>query len=196
MDPHCLVVVKPAGMLSVPGLDGSINVAEWLQQRYPQCRTVHRLDRGTSGLMVFALDHPAQVHLNRQFERREVHKCYIARVQGRVRTRWGEIALPLAADWPNRPRQRVDFAGGRCAQTLYRVIDRTDAQSLLELYPRTGRSHQLRVHCQALGHPILGDPFYGCASTAPRLLLHASGLAFTPPGGGPQLTFNSPAPFV
>jgi tRNA pseudouridine32 synthase/23S rRNA pseudouridine746 synthase len=148
--------------------------------------------------MVFARSRLAQRHLNWQFERRQVRKTYVARVAGRVEADEGRIELPLIADWPNRPRQMVCFQRGKSAVTDWRVLARDSAVTRLELRPLTGRSHQLRVHCRALGHPILGDPFYAdpaALAAAPRLQLHAAALAFRHPDGGAWVEFTAPVPF-
>lgn len=198
-DHEILVVEKPHGLLSVPGRGE--HLADCLMSRinaaFPEALLVHRLDRDTSGLMVFALTPHAQRHLGLQFENRQVRKTYVARVAGRVVEKTGTVDLPLGVDWPNRPRQMVDHANGRPAVTEWRVLRVDDAESRLRLHPQTGRSHQLRVHCQAIGHPILGDPFYaeGPARDFPRLMLHAEALRIRHPDGGAGMTFTSRTPF-
>ncbi|HKX44758.1 MAG TPA: pseudouridine synthase, partial [Burkholderiaceae bacterium] len=158
-DEHCIVALKPSGLLAVPGRGdaGRDCLAERVRDRYADALVVHRLDMATSGLMLFARDLEAQRRLSGAFERREVRKRYLAVVAGRVAAREGEIALPLAADWPNRPRQKVDHQHGRTALTRYRVLEadaapgaRRDDTTRLELEPVTGRSHQLRVHLCAI----------------------------------------------
>jgi tRNA pseudouridine32 synthase/23S rRNA pseudouridine746 synthase len=150
----------------------------------------------TSGLILFARGAAAQRELSRAFAAREVHKRYVAVVQGRVATTQGEIDLPLIADWPNRPRQKIDPAKGKPSLTRYRLLayDLARDASRLELEPVTGRAHQLRVHLQALGHPILGDALYAspevCAQSD-RLLLHATSLRFAHPGSGQWVAFDS-----
>ena len=198
-DHELLFVDKPAGLLSVPGRGA--HLADCLLSRvraaFPEALLVHRLDRDTSGAMVFALSPHAQRHLGLQFERRQVRKAYVARVHGRLEPREGAIDAPLAVDWPNRPRQRVDREAGREASTAWRVLRAGDAESRVRLAPRTGRSHQLRVHMLTLGHPILGDPFYatGEARAHPRLMLHAESLRLRHPDGGRGLTVSARAPF-
>ncbi len=198
-DHEVLVVGKPEGLLSVPGKGA--HLADCLLTRvqavYPEALLVHRLDRDTSGVMVFALSPHAQRHLGLQFEKRQVKKTYVARVWGRVEDKTGTIDLPLAVDWPNRPRQKVDHENGRTAITDWRVMKATDDETRLRLFPKTGRSHQLRVHCLAIGHPILGDPLYadGAAGAFPRLMLHSENLRFRHPDGGKGVSFTSPAPF-
>lgn len=200
-DPHLLVVDKPAGLLSVPGRgpDKADCAAARVQAMYPEARVVHRLDQATSGLLVFARSLEAQRHLGRAFEGRAVAKQYVAVVAGRVMGEAGEIDLPLSADWPNRPLQRVDAADGKPAFTRWQVLARDPAAGTtrLLLEPLTGRTHQLRVHLLALGHPILGDALYGCAAVqarAPRLLLHAQRMVLPHPAGG-SFRVESPAPF-
>jgi len=199
-DDHAIIVVdKPAGLLSVPGRGA--HLADCLMERvravFPTALLVHRLDRDTSGVMVFALGPHAQRHLGLQFERRQVAKTYVARVAGRLEPDRGTIDLPLIVDWPNRPRQKVCFETGREARTDWRVLRRDAGETRVRLCPRTGRSHQLRVHMQALGHPILGDPFYaeGAARDHPRLMLHSEELRLRHPDGGEGMRFRSRAPF-
>ncbi len=198
-DHEVLIVDKPHGLLSVPGKGE--HLADCLLSRvkaaFPHALLVHRLDRDTSGVMVFALTPHAQRHLGLQFEKRQVRKVYVARVAGRVTEKSGTIDLPLIVDWPNRPKQKVDFENGKPAVTEWRLLRANEQESRLRLFPKTGRSHQLRVHCLAIGHPILGDPFYavGPARDHPRLMLHAEGLRFRHPDGGRSVTFSVKTPF-
>lgn len=198
-DHEVLLVNKPAGLLSVPG-KGS-HLADCLiarvQAAFPQALLVHRLDRDTSGVMVFALTPHAQRHLGLQFEKRQTKKAYIARVWGEVAEREGTVDLPLIVDWPNRPRQHVDFENGKPALTDWKVLKHERGTTRMRLFPKTGRSHQLRVHMLEIGHPILGDPFYatGPALDYPRLMLHAESLRFRHPDGGKGLTFKAKVPF-
>jgi len=198
-DHEVLVVDKPAGLLSVPGKGPDL--ADCLIARivaaFPEALLVHRLDRDTSGVMVFALTPHAQRHLGLQFEKRQVKKTYLARVAGRVAEDTGTVDRPLGVDWPNRPMQKVDVEAGREAVTDWKVLRRRADETRLRLFPKTGRSHQLRVHMREIGHPILGDPFYaaGAARAHPRLMLHAEALRFRHPDGGKGLTFTSKAPF-
>lgn len=198
-DHEVLVVNKPAGLLSVPGRGAHLAdcLLARVQAAFPQALLVHRLDRDTSGVMVFALTPHAQRHLGLQFEKRQVEKAYVARVHGRVEEAGGRIDLPLAVDWPNRPRQKVDREAGREAVTDWKRLRADAGESRLRLWPRTGRSHQLRVHCREMGHPILGDPFYaeGAARDHPRLMLHAESLRFRHPDGGRGVRFRAPVPF-
>lgn len=202
VDADLLVVDKPSGLLSVPGRGAGMddNLASRVQARYPEALTVHRLDMDTSGLLVMARN--AEVHraLGRLFELRQVEKEYIAVVAGRVAGSERSIALPLIADWPNRPRQMVDFVQGKPALTHLEVLsyDAGDDTTRVRLRPETGRSHQLRVHLQSIGHPILGDDLYAplqILAQAPRLLLHAALLAFRHPVSGEWLSVRSEPPF-
>ncbi len=198
-----VVADKPAGMLSVPGRGAALADCVWTraQARFPDALVVHRLDMATSGLIVLARGAAMQRLLGRRFETRQVGKEYVAVVAGWVAGERGEIDLPLAADWPNRPRQSVDHQRGRPAVTRWLVLARDPEGRVtrLRLDPLTGRTHQLRVHLAAIGHPILGDRLYAppaaCAA-APRLLLHASGLDLGPLGAdGARARFDSPPPF-
>lgn len=194
-----LVLDKPSGLLSVPGKGPALSdcLLSRAQAAFPETLLVHRLDRDTSGIMVFARTSHAQRHLGLQFEKRMVKKTYVARVWGTPNQKTGEINLPLIVDWPNRPRQKVCFESGKSAQTSWRVL-RTDGETCrLRLTPKTGRSHQLRVHCMEIGHPILGDPFYasGPALAFDRLMLHAEELRLKNPEGGYSIQFRSKAPF-
>ncbi|MEL7026047.1 MAG: RluA family pseudouridine synthase [Pseudomonadota bacterium] len=199
VDHEILVVDKQAGLLSVPGKGPELAdcLLSRLEAIFPDVLLVHRLDRDTSGVMVFALTPHAQRHLGLQFENRQVRKMYVARVSGNVAEDTGSVDLPLAVDWPNRPKQHVDHENGRPAQTEWKVLKRGDGESRLRLMPKTGRSHQLRVHMQAIGHPILGDPFYadGPARDHSRLMLHSESLRLRHPDGGKGLTFRAPPPF-
>ena len=198
-DHEVLFADKPAGLLSVPGRGPGLEdcLMARLRGAFPEALLVHRLDRDTSGVMVFALTPHAQRHLGLQFERRQVRKQYVARVHGRLEPREGTVDAPIAVDWPLRPRQRIDRENGREAITDWRVLRASDAESRVRLTPRTGRSHQLRVHMMSLGHPILGDPFYatGEAREHPRLMLHAESLRVRHPDGGRGLTVTAPCPF-
>lgn len=200
MDEQLLVVEKPSGLLSVPGRDprNADCVLNRLLDDYPDARIVHRLDLDTSGLLVLARGAEALSNLSRQFQRRTVEKRYVAVVAGEVIPDQGEIELPLITDWPNRPRQMVCHQQGKWSLTRYRVMERGQGRSRLELFPVTGRSHQLRLHCAALGHPIVGDPFYApdeVRGQSGRLLLHAESIHIDHPVTGKRLSFQSPAPF-
>ena len=198
-DHEILVVNKPAGLLSVPGRGAHLAdcLLARLQAVFPEALLVHRLDRDTSGVMVFALTPAAQRHLGLQFEKRMVRKTYVARVRGHVAEKTGTVDLPLIVDWPNRPRQKVDHENGKPALTDWRVVKYEADATRVRLYPKTGRSHQLRVHMKEIGHPILGDPFYatGPARVAPRLMLHAENLRLRHPDGGVGMSFSAKCPF-
>lgn len=198
-DAHILVVDKPSGLLSVPGKGEHLAdcLIARVQRAFPDALLVHRLDRDTSGVMIFALTPAAQRHLGLQFEKRQTKKTYVARVFGRVAEKTGTVDLPLIVDWPNRPLQKVDFDEGREAITEWRVARYEEGATRMRLMPKTGRSHQLRVHMREIGHPILGDPFYasGDALNAPRLMLHAESLRIRHPDGGVGMTFKAPCPF-
>jgi tRNA pseudouridine32 synthase / 23S rRNA pseudouridine746 synthase len=198
-DDLILVVNKPAGLLSVPGkLEGRSDcLVSRLQAAHWDTLLVHRLDCDTSGVMIFAKTKKAQGFLGQEFEQRRARKSYVARVMGDIAGAAGHIDLPLCADWPNRPRQMVSHEHGRPAQTDWQVIGRAPGETRVQLFPKTGRSHQLRVHMLALGHPILGDPIYatGPALAHPRLMLHAETLALHHPGSGEMVEFSAPCPF-
>ena len=199
MDAELLVVNKPAGLLSVPGKGPELAdcLMSRLQEAFPDALLVHRLDRDTSGVMIFALTAHAQRHLGLQFEKRQTRKTYVARVAGRVAEKTGTVDLPLIVDWENRPRQMVDLENGRAAQTDWRVLRQSDEETRIRLFPKTGRSHQLRVHMLALGHPILGDPLYasGAALEHPRMMLHSEELRLKHPDGGRSMKFRAAATF-
>lgn len=198
-DHEILVVNKPAGLLSVPGRgEGKSDCAiERLRGAFPTILLVHRLDQDTSGVMIFGLTPHAQRNLSKQFEDRRTKKAYVARVSGRLEPKTGTVDLPLIVDWPNRPRQKVDYAEGKPALTEWRVMRAADDESRVRLFPLTGRSHQLRVHMAETGHSILGDPLYatGAAADFPRLMLHAESLRVKHPDSGVQMTFTAPVPF-
>ncbi|WP_343554521.1 bifunctional tRNA pseudouridine(32) synthase/23S rRNA pseudouridine(746) synthase RluA [Pantoea sp.] len=200
-DEHIIVVNKPSGLLSVPGRleEHKDSVMTRIQRDFPQAESVHRLDMATSGVIVVALNKVAERELKRQFREREPSKYYVARVYGHPAAEKGLIDLPLICDWPNRPKQMVCFENGKAAQTEYQVLEFEASNSArVQLKPITGRSHQLRVHLLALGHPILGDRFYAheeALAMAPRLQLHAESLTITHPVFGNSMTFRQPADF-
>ena len=199
LDHEVIVLNKPAGLLSVPGKGEELAdcLLTRVQVAFPDALLVHRLDRDTSGVMVFALTRHAQRHLSQQFEKRETKKTYIARVWGVPAEKSGTIDLPLIVDWPNRPRQMVCHATGKPAQTDWRMTRDEGETARMRLSPRTGRSHQLRVHMLSLGHVILGDPIYatGAAATFPRLMLHSEELRFKHPDGGQMTRVRCKATF-
>jgi tRNA pseudouridine32 synthase / 23S rRNA pseudouridine746 synthase len=213
-DANLLVLDKPAGLLSVPGRgeDKQDCLSTRVQARFADALVVHRLDMATSGLLVMARGLAAQQRLNAAFAEREVHKRYVAVVHGHCISEggdgagdlqgWHTIDLPIAVDWPRRPLRVIDAAGKPSTTRWQLVTHATGPERLpvsrLLLEPVTGRSHQLRVHLQALGHPILGDALYAPAALAaasPRLLLHASWLQLPHPATGALLQFESPCPF-
>ena len=200
-DDSLLVVNKPAGLLSVPGRgdDKQDCLASRVQAAYPDALIVHRLDMSTSGLLVLARGEAMQSEINRLFRERAVDKRYLAVVDGELAETAGEIDLPLICDWPNRPRQKVDHDIGKRSLTRFSrlEVDPVQRTTRVALEPVTGRSHQLRVHMAALGHPILGDELYGgpAEHKAARLLLHAMDLAFVHPLSGEALAFHCPPDF-
>ena len=207
-DDALLVLDKPSGLLAVPGRgeDKQDALSTRVQQRYPDALIVHRLDMATSGLMLMARGLAAQRRLSQCFAAREVHKRYVALVDGQLVSPaaapdgWSLIDLPIIVDWPRRPRRIIDAARGQPSLTRWRVLPGEPGanRTRLELEPVTGRSHQLRVHLRAIGHPILGDALYADApaqARASRLLLHACALRLPHPVTGDMLRFESPAPF-
>lgn len=220
-DESLLVVNKPAGLLSVPGRgeDKQDCLSARIRQEFSDALIVHRLDMATSGLLIFARGAAMQSRLCQMFREREVEKRYLAVVAGKLAPEIGEVNLPVAADWPNRPRRKIDAELGKPSLTRYRVsshknIVQTELveaphqaehppfdmlrvngfsgtvadTTRVELEPVTGRTHQLRVHMMAIGHPILGDALYGDPASAPRLLLHAQSLCLPHPKNHTQLT--------
>ncbi len=210
-DEHLLVLDKPAGLLCVPGRgpDKADCLSARAQALYPDALVVHRLDMATSGLVVMGRGAAAQRALSLAFAERRVHKRYEAVVAGVPDTSgadaegWSDIHLPLIVDWPNRPKSKVDFAIGKPSHTRWRILSIADVPSLgpcarLALEPVTGRSHQLRVHLLALGHPMLGDDLYAdraALAASPRLLLHACAITVPHPVTAQTLVFESPTPF-
>ncbi len=202
-DAHLLVLDKPAGLLCVPGRgdDKQDCLSARAQFQWPDALIVHRLDMATSGLVVMARSVGVQRALGDAFASREVHKRYEAIVDGLLpcNEAWSEIDAPLMADWPNRPRQKIDPAGKRSVTRWKAVAPRPDGDAThVLLEPVTGRTHQLRIHLHAIGHTILGDTLYGDATIqarAPRLMLHAAALAFVHPVTGASMRFESAAPF-
>ena len=208
-DDTLLVLDKPTGLLSVPGRgeDKQDCLSSRVQKRYANASIVHRLDMGTSGLMLMARGEFAQRFLNQAFAKRIVHKRYEAVVEGLLpepdhqnNSPWQEITLPIALDWPNRPRRIINAESGKPSQTRWQVmsVDKVLGTSRVRLEPLTGRSHQLRVHLLAIGHPILGDTLYAptpVVAKAARLLLHATELELPHPVSLQPMRFVSPAPF-
>lgn len=195
-----IIVNKPSGLLCVPGRGAGKedSLTRRVQAEFPDALIVHRLDMGTSGIVVMARGADAQRALSVMFQERRVSKRYQALVDGCwTAAAEGEIDLPMTV---NGPKQKVDHSAGRPSLTRYRVsdIDTARGVSRIELDPVTGRSHQLRVHMEAMGHPILGDDFYGtpasCAK-AERLMLHACQIEFSDPATGLPLCVDCPPPF-
>lgn len=194
-DAHLIAVAKPENLLCVPGLSEPENLFDQLRVRYPNARVVHRLDMATSGVVLFALNHTCQKSLGQQFEKRTIYKRYAAILNGHLNAATGEIVLPLLCDWPNRPRQKVDWIHGKTAHTIFQVKRYLNDCTLVELIPLTGRSHQLRVHCQQLGHPIVGDSLYQDEVNENRLMLHAEFIDFHHPHFDKRMQIYCPAPF-
>ena len=207
-DDDMVVLNKASGILSVPGRlpEHQDCLQNRVQKVLPTATIVHRLDMATSGLIIMALNKPAHVAISRQFEQRKTQKSYLARVYGKVKKAEGSVDLPLICDWPNRPKQKVDHENGKQSLTHYRVlssseainIDNAEVNTLVELTPVTGRSHQLRVHMLALGHPILGDRLYAhetALSMSSQLQLHALKLSLFHPKTEQPITFTAPCPF-
>lgn len=197
LDEYLLVANKPAGLLAVPGrgADKQDCLSARLQLVIPDALVVHRLDMSTSGLMIFARGVGMQRHLSQAFREREVEKRYLAVVAGKLNPVSGEVNLPIAADWPNRPLRMIDADSGKHSLTRYLVLGLDSGNTRVELEPVTGRTHQLRVHMAAIGHPILGDALYGDEASAPRLMLHSTSLDLLHPVTGAPLHFVSAAPF-
>ena len=192
---------KPAGLLSVPGREKKHwdSLASRVLRVWPDACVVHRLDLATSGILMLALHKAAQSHIGRQFQQKEIQKTYYARVEGILKEESGLIDLPIRCDWENRPRQIVDHDLGKSSQTQWDVIKREKQTTLVCLKPLTGRTHQLRVHMQAIGHAIIGDEFYasvfGNKLSPGRLALHAASITLTHPTTNERVTFNCPPSF-
>ncbi|MCL4104148.1 UNVERIFIED_CONTAM: hypothetical protein GTU68_035010 [Idotea baltica] len=199
-DDDLLLVRKPHLLLSIPGrhpLNKDCLITR-LRERYPSASMVHRLDLDTSGIMVIPLNKPTHAHISRQFQRRLVDKCYTAIVFGELALNRGEIVLPIAPDWNDRPRQTISYKRGKQAHTKFQVLQRNSGSTRVMLTPITGRSHQLRIHMRELGHPILGCDMYAhqeALQLSPRLLLHATSLSFTHPHTGKWLSGECPPDF-
>ena len=194
-DDAIIIADKPSGLLSVPGRgpEKAFCATSILTERHGEVFTVHRLDMDTSGIMVFTRTKPAQSALSRAFQERKVKKSYLAVVEGKPSPSSGTIDLPIAAYSLQRPLRHID-PDGRPAITHFETLHSRANTSLLELAPETGRSHQLRLHLKSLGHPILGDRFYGTADSAKRLMLHASTLIFQHPESEQQMHYTAPKP--
>ncbi len=199
-DDDILVLDKPSGLLSVPGRDPALvdSLATRVREQFPMAHMINRLDKDTSGLVLMSLNKKAHAAVAMQFENRTTDKLYTAIVWGRPDADEGFIDLPLGSDVARKPRHRVDHDNGRPSQTQWRVVGAvSDISTRMHLIPLTGRTHQLRVHMKAIGHPILGDDFYAegeALAAAPRLMLHAERLSFRHPDGR-EVTFTAPCPF-
>jgi tRNA pseudouridine32 synthase/23S rRNA pseudouridine746 synthase len=201
IDSSIIVLNKPAGLLTVPGKPESHSdcLLNRVRKEVFGALLVHRLDLDTSGVIIFARTSSSQVELGRQFEKRQTKKTYLAKVSGHVEKDEGVINLPIIVDWPNRPIQKVCFETGKNAITKYKVLERYKSKmSLIELYPVTGRSHQLRLHMKSIGHPILGDSLYADEATfqaAHRLTLHSYSLEIMHPKTEKEKKFSIRALF-
>ncbi|MFK8047627.1 MAG: pseudouridine synthase [Halioglobus sp.] len=199
-DEDLLLVRKPDLLLSVPGrhpLNKDCLITR-LQKDYPTASIVHRLDLDTSGIMVIPLNKPTHAHISRQFQERKVEKSYLAIAYGNIPDDEGEIDLPIAVDWENRPKQIICAERGKNALTRYQVLSREEDRTRVLLRPVTGRSHQLRIHLRELGHPILGCDMYAhdqALKMSPRLMLHATEIGFQHPSSGEWLSGDCPADF-
>lgn len=198
-DAAVIVLNKPAGLLSVPGRGADkLDSLTWrVQQIFTDAKVVHRLDCHTSGVMLMARGLDAQRELSRQFHDRETEKHYIAVVHGRVEQSEGAIELAMRCDPDNRPVQVLDEIHGKPSVTHWTVIKHDENTTRLKLFPITGRSHQLRVHCRAIGHAIVGDRLYGNEADVhePRMLLHARTLAFRHPETGQRMFMTAECEF-
>ena len=200
-DDYIAVVNKPSGLLSVPGNQPQYydSAMSRVKEKYGFCEPAHRLDMATSGILLFALSKAADRELKRQFREREPKKYYQALVWGHLEHDHGVVELPLICDWENRPRQKICFERGKRAVTFYDVLRRyPNNTTRVKLTPITGRSHQLRLHMLALGHPILGDKFYAhpqAKALSPRLCLHAESLQIQHPISGETMVFTAPVGF-
>lgn len=200
-DDDLVVIDKPAGLLSVPGRLPQHQDSAYLRvlEQFPNAKISHRLDMATSGILMFAKHRDAEVAVSKMFQARTVQKNYIALVQGKLADQ-GSVDVPLITDWENRPRQIVHFELGKPSQTLFQALEYnpTDDTTRVLLTPITGRSHQLRVHMQYIGHPITGDNFYHPEpqrSPLKRMALHASYLAFKQPLTGADIEIKAAVPF-
>lgn len=198
-DEFLIVVNKPCGLLAVPGrgAEKADCLITRAQGEFPDALVVHRLDMDTSGLMVLARGEMMHRLLSRLFRERQVEKRYVAIVLGKLEIPEGTIDLPMGADWPNRPKQKIDHDAGKPSLTYYHLLNyaANSHSTRVALEPVTGRTHQLRVHMASLGHPIRGDALYGGANGSERLMLHAERLCFVHPSSGERLTLQSEAPF-
>lgn len=200
-DDDFIAVSKPSGVLCVPGLSTPENLFDMVKNDFPNAKTVHRLDMATSGLVLFALHKESQKRLSQLFATRNIRKRYVAIVNGIVSDDFGEIHSPLICDWPNRPKQKIDWLNGKNASTYFKVVERIKHKNITRVYlkPHTGRTHQLRIHMLQIGHAIVGDAFYATSSIysslSPTMLLHAEKLEFQHPITDTSVTLFSPPHF-
>lgn len=201
-DEQLLLINKPSGLLSLSGKNplNKDSVHYRLRRQYPTALMTHRLDFGTSGLMLIALNKTANAHITKQFQNRSIEKAYTSVLSGQLIDDWGVIDQPIARDSRCFPRQKICHLEGKPARSEYRVIARTNSPNTtrVSFKPLTGRTHQLRIHSQSMGHPILGCDLYGSEQTqvmAGRLLLHATRLKFEHPESGEIIDYTSPCPF-
>lgn len=201
-DEHLLVVNKPAGLLTTPGrgIEKQDCLVSRVKENYRFAEAVHRLDMATSGLVIIALDKLIHREMSILFQQRMVNKSYIAIVEGIVSNDTGTVDLPMITDWPNRPLQKIDHDIGKAAKTYYKVLERDEVKnwSRLELFPKTGRTHQLRLHMKAIGHAIIGDNLYSTGrltDESSRLLLHANSLEFIHPTSSLKISITSTPEF-
>ena len=197
-DEYLLVLDKPSGLLSVPGIKFKDSLQTRAQRVFPTATVVHRLDMATSGIMLMPLQKQTHRVLSSYFQQRLIKKRYLARVYGVPEQTSGEINLPLIVDWENKPKQKIDYEYGKPSQTFWRILGTKENESLIELNPITGRSHQLRVHMLSMEHPILGDRLYAhpdALAMASRLQLHASEISFNHPDTNEPMHFMSPCEF-
>jgi tRNA pseudouridine32 synthase/23S rRNA pseudouridine746 synthase len=208
-DDDILLINKPSGLLSLSGKNPLnrdsvhyrlVHGQEGVSPAFPEAKLPHRLDFGTSGIMVVGLNAASSQHLNKQFQTRAIQKHYVAMLEGWVADDQGRITAAIAKDKEHFPRVIICHATGKAAISEYTVLQRLEQprRSLVQFTPHTGRTHQLRIHSQALGHPILGCDLYKSDRSermAERLLLHASDLYFEHPTSGEQLHGECPCPF-
>ena len=198
-DSNHIVINKPSGLLSVPGRQIQESAVSQLISQFGEIHVVHRLDMDTSGILVFARNKTSLTHLQQQFEKQKTHKIYEAVIEGHLKQSNGSINMPILVDWPNRPKQHINHSDGRYALTRWQIRNyqqrNNQPTTRVDLLPKTGRSHQLRVHCQQLGHPIVGDSLYSDKPGNNRLHLHSRELGFFHPTTNQWCSYFITAPF-
>lgn len=196
-DDDIIIVNKPSGLLSVPGRYEPDSAYTRIAAEFGELHVIHRLDNDTSGIIVYARNKRALTAVQQQFEKQTTRKVYEALVIGKLKGNWGCINMPICVDWPNRPLQMISHVHGRYALTRWKRLEQTEEWTRVELYPKTGRSHQLRLHMLSLGHPIVGDPFYAgeSAREQSRMMLHARELDFNHPTTGERMEIVCPPAF-